>query len=117
MRLGPREKTSNVKNKGSCDGHKDSSGFTTRIQIVDDDDEDNMGTITPAVGEDPPPENRLLHEPHAQVEDQGVEDQPVPAEPQPPDPGPPHRNPTRTRKPPSVMDFPLVIKSPGTDSF
>ena len=66
-----------------------------------------MGTITPAVGEDPPPENRLLHEPHAQVEDRGVEDQPVPAEPQPPDPGPPHRYPTRTRKPPTRYGFSL----------
>ena len=105
------EKTSNVNNKGSFGGHRDSSEFNTWIQIVDDDD--NVGTNTPAVGEDPPPENWLLHEPRAQVEDQGVEDQPMPAEPQPPDPGPPHRYPTRTRKPPTCYGFP---QSPRTNS-
>ena len=88
------------------------------IQIVDDDDDDdNVGTNTPAVGEDPPPENPLLHEPHVQVkdqgvEDQGVEDQPVPAEPQPDlhiDTQPVLEN------LPPIMGFPLVIKRPRTE--
>ena len=57
MHFGPMEKTSNV--RGSFDEHKNSSGFNTRIQIIDDDD-DNVGTNTPAVGEDQPPENWLL---------------------------------------------------------
>ena len=57
MRLEPMEKTSNVNNKGSFDRHKDSSEFNTQSQIIDDD---NVGTNTPALGEDPPPENRLL---------------------------------------------------------
>lgn len=50
------EKTSIVKNKGNSDGHNDSSGFNTWIQIVDDD---NLHTNTPGnavVGEDTTPE-------------------------------------------------------------